>query len=158
MAATPATAWLPHCPPFVFWSPFGYFALPFGLVFVVFLGNVFCRCWISFWLVFGVNFACFSHTCSNNVFGYFFLGVFSYACKLSKHGIFKTHCFSKVKTLFWRNRLCIRNLRISFFGGWIVPCFLLNFKFFWRFFLWYFFASIFRHIFVQKYVKNVPKT
>ena len=89
------------------------------------------------WFFFGMNFTCFSHTCSNSVFAYFFLGCFSNVWTLSKHGIFKKHCFSWVKTLFWRIRLCRRNLRIFIFGGGIVPCFLLNFHVFWR---------VFRHI------------
>ena len=88
-------------------------------------------------------FTCFSHTCSNSVFAYFFLGRFSNVCTLSKHGIFKRHCFSRVKTLFWRNRLCIRNLRISIVWGWIVPCFLLIFKVF---------RHVFRHIFSHRFL------
>ena len=120
----------------VFWSPLAPFWLQVGCnFFVMFFGSVFLRFLSCFWLVLGVNFACFSHTCSNCFFAYFFLGCFSNLCTLSKHGIFKTHGFSRVKTLFWRNRLCIRNLRISIFWGWIVPCFLLNFTFFWRVFL-----------------------
>ena len=93
---------------------------------------------MRFWLVFGVDFTCFSHPSSNCVFAYFFLGCFSNVCTLSKHGIFKRHCFSRVKTLFWRIRLCRRNLRILIFGGGIVPCFCFNFKVFWR---------VFRHSF-----------
>ena len=103
----------------VFWSPLAPFWLQVGCnFFVMFFGSVFLRFLSCFWLVWGVNFACFSHTCSNCFFAYFFLGCFSNLCTLSKHGIFKTHCFSWVKTLFWRNRLCIRNLRISIFWGW----------------------------------------
>ena len=88
-------------------------------------------------------FICFSHTCSNSVFAYFFLGRFSNVCTLSKHGIFKTHCFSRVKTLFWRNRLCKTILRISIVWGWIVPCFLLIFKVF---------RHVFRHIFSHRFL------
>ena len=87
-------------------------------------------------------FICFSHTCSNSVFVYFFLGRFSNVCTLSKHGIFKRQCFSRVKTLFWRIRLCRRNLRILIFWGRIVPCFLLNFQVFWH---------VFRHIFSHRF-------
>ena len=101
----------------------------------MFFWSVFRRFLTCFWLLFWVDFICFSRPYSNCVFAYFFLGRFSNVCTLSKHGIFKRHCFSRVKTLFSRIRLCIRNLRISIFWGWIVPCFLLNFTFFWRVFL-----------------------
>ena len=127
----------------VFWPPFGNISHNFGWKWVVvfslcFFGTVFGRFLMRFWLVLGVNFTCFSHPCSNCVFAYFFLGCFSNVCTLSKHGIFKRHCFSRVKTLFWRIRLCRRNLRILIFGGGIVPCFLLNFQVFWH---------VFQHIF-----------
>ena len=119
----------------------------------MFFWSVFGRFLTRFWLVVCVNFTCFSHTCSNCVFAYFFLGRFSTLCTLSKHGIFKTHCFSVVKTLFWRNRLCRRNLRILILGGGIVPCFLLNFQVFWR---------VFRHSFSHRFldaflIKNMFK-
>ena len=109
----------------------------------MFFWSVFGRFLTCFWLVFGVDFTCFSHPCSNCVFAYFFLGCFSNVCTLSKHGIFKRHCFSRVKTLFWRIRLCRRNLRILIFGGGIVPCFLLNFQVFWH---------VFRHIFSHRFL------
>ena len=76
-------------------------------------------------------------------FAYFSFGSFSTLGTLSKHGTFKKHCFSRVKTLFWRNRLCRINLRISIFGGGIVPCFLLNFQVFWR---------VFRHRFSHRFL------
>jgi len=98
---------------------------------------------MRFLLIFGMIFTCFSHTCSNSVFAYFFLGCFSNVCTLSKHGIFKRHCFSRVKTLFWRIRLCRRNLRISILGGGIVPCFLLNFQVFWH---------VFQHSFSHRFL------
>ena len=82
---------------------------------------------MRFLLIFGMIFTCFSHTCSNSVFAYFFIGRFSNVCTLSKHGIFKTHCFSRVKTLFWRNRLCRQPVRKCISWDGIVPCFLLNF-------------------------------
>ena len=120
-------------------SFFGHLLAPFWLkvgcrVFVMFFWSVFGRFLTCFWLVFGVHFTCFSHPCSNCVFAYFFLGCFPNVCTLSKHGMFKKHCFSRVKTLFWRNRLCRRNLRILIFGDGIVPCFLLIFQVFWRVF------------------------
>ena len=105
------------------------------------------------WLVFVVSFTCFSHTCSNCVFAYFFLGCFSNVCTLSKHGIFKRHCFSRVKTLFWRNRLCRRNLRISILGGGVVPCFFVNFTVF-----WHVFQHSFSHRFLDAFLtKNMSK-
>ena len=103
------------------------------------LGN----CVFLITVAFVVIFTCFLHPCSNCVFAYFFFERFSNACTLSKHGIFKKHCFSRVKTLFWRNRLCIRNLRISIVWGWIVPCFLLIFKIF---------RHVFRHIFSHRFL------
>ena len=102
-------------------------------------------------------FICFSHTCSNSVFAYFFVGCFSNVCTLSKHGIFKTHCFSRVKTLFWRNRLCRRNLRISILGGGIVLCFLLNFQVFWRVFRHRFSHRFFDAFLSKKRSKMSPK-
>ena len=128
----------------VFWSPLAPFWLKVGCrVFVMFFLSVFGWFLTYFWLVFGVDFTCFSHPCSNCVFAYFFLGCFSNVCTLSKHGIFKRHCFSQVKTLFWRIRLCRRNLRILIFGGGIVPCFWLNFQFF---------LHVFQHIFSHRFL------
>ena len=118
--------------------------------FVMFFGSVFWRFLTRCWSIVGKNFTCFSHTCSNSVVAYFFLGCFSNVCTLSKHGIFKKHCFSRVKTLFWRNRLCRRNLRISILGGGVVPCFLLNFQVFWRVFRHRFSHRVLGRIFDQK--------
>ena len=112
---------------------------------------------MRFLLIFGMIFICFSHTCSNSVFAYFFLGRFSNVCTLSKHGIFKRHCFSRVKTLFWRNRLCIRNLRISIFGDRIVPVFLLNFQVFWHVFQLSFSPRFFNAFFTKNMSKLTPK-
>ena len=109
-------SWIPPFPSLVgrflatFWQHFAHFWLKVGCrVFVMFFLSVFGRFLMRFWLVFGVDFTCFSHPCSNCVFAYFFLGCFLNVCTLSKHGIFKRHCFSRVKTLFWRNRLCRKN-------------------------------------------------
>ena len=126
-------------------------------VFVLFFLSVFWRFLTCFWLVFCVNFTCFSRPYSNCVFAYFFLGRFSNVCTLSKHGIFKTHCFSRVKTLFWRNRLCRRNLRILIFGGGIVLCFLLNFQVFWRVFRHRFSHRFFDAFLTKKRSKMYPK-
>ena len=101
------------------------------VAFAMFFGSVFGRFLTCFWLVFGVDFTCFSHPCSNCDFAYFFLGRFSNVCTLSKHGIFKTHCFSRVKTLFWRNRLCRQPMRKCISWDGIVPCLLLHFRDFW---------------------------
>ena len=112
---------------------------------------------MRFWLNFLIIFTCFSHTCSNSVFAYFFLGRFSNVCTLSKHGIFKTHCFSRVKTLFWRNRLCRQPMRKCISWDGIVPCFLLNFRDFWSLF-WHCFSHRFLDAFlIKNKSKMVPK-
>ena len=109
------------------------------------------------WLICGMFFTCFSHTCSNNVFAYFFLGRFSNVCTRSKHGIFKKHCFSRVKTLFSRIRFGRRNFRIFFFGDRIVPVFLLNFQVFWHVFLRSFSHRFFNAFFTKNMSKLTPK-
>ena len=86
----------------VFWSPLGPPLVESGLLFFRY---VFWECFLTIFDVFlisfcWVNFTGFSHTCSNCVFAYFSLGCFSNLCTLSKHGIFKKHCFSQVKALF----------------------------------------------------------
>ena len=116
----------------VFWSP----RVPLWLklachFFGVFFGPVFWWFVMRFWLIFLMIFRCFSHTSSNRVFAYFFLGRFSNVCTLSKHGIFKKPCFSQVKTLFRRNRLCRQPMRKCISWDGIVPCFLLNVHDFW---------------------------
>ena len=119
----------------VFWYLWAPFWLLLGCrVFVMFFWSVFKRFLTCFWLVFLVDFTCFSRPYSNCVFAYFFLGRFSNVCTLSKHGIFKTHCFSRVKTLFWRNRLCRQPMRKCISWDGIVPCFLLKFRDFWSLF------------------------
>ena len=118
-------------------------------VFVMFFWSVFGRFLKCFWLVFGVDFTCFSHTCSNCVFAYFFLGWFSTLCTLSKHGIFKKPCVSKVKTLFWRNRPCRQPMRKCISWDGIVPCFLLKFRDFWSFF-WHRFSHRFLDAFFDR--------
>ena len=112
---------------------------------------------MRFLLIFGMIFTCFSHTCSNSVFAYFFLGRFSNVCTLSKHGIFKTHCCSRVKTLFWRIRLCRKKIRIFFLGDRIVPVFLLNFQVFWRVFRHSFSHRLLDAFLTKKRSKMTPK-
>ena len=137
------------------WAPFW---LKLGCrVFVMFFWSVFRRFLTCFWLVFLVDFTCFSRPYSNCVFAYFFLGRFSNVCTLSKHGIFKKHCFSRVKTLFSRIRLCRRNFRIFFFGDRIVPVFLLNFQVFWHVFLRSFSHRFFNAFFTKNMSKLIPK-
>ena len=111
---------------------------------------------MRFLIIFGMIFTCFSHTCSNCVFAYFFLGRFSNVCTLSKHGIFKKHCFSRVKTLFSRIHLCRRNFRIFFFGDRIVSVFCLIFKFFDMFFCVVFRIAFLMH-FLPKIGQNWPQ-
>ena len=123
----------------------------------MFFWSVFRRFLTCFWLLFLIDFTCFSRPCSNCVFAYFFLGCFSNVCTLSKHGIFKRHCFSQVKTLFWRIRLCRRNFRIFFFGDRIVPVFLLNFQVFWHVFLRSFSHRFFNAFFTKNMSKLTPK-
>ena len=123
--------------------------LVISFFFVMFFGSVFGRFLSCVWLVLGVNFACFSHTYSNCFFAYFFLGCFSNVCTLPKHAIFKKPCFSRVKTLFCRNRLCRQPMRKCISWDGIVPCFLLNFRDFWSLF-WHSFSHRFLDAFFDQ--------
>ena len=78
-----------------------------------------------------MKFTCFTHTYSGSVFAYFFLGCFSNVCTLSKHGIFKQHCFTLVKTFFFGGTAFADNLwENAFLGMESYPVFCLTFMFF----------------------------
>ena len=103
----------------VFWSPFRPSLAFFGSLFLSEYFYLFFLCFLmSVWFIIWINVTCFSHTCSNSVFAYFFLGCFSNVCTLSKHGIFKTHCFFSSKNVILEEPPLQKKFENLDFWGW----------------------------------------